>query len=131
MQVSILSRRYSSSRRPYATSLDDADFVVEPFDEAQQDFVLRFAVGGDSIPMAINHVGELLVGLQSLPLERRAPVLEEAPRPAFVLVAPEFAKGLLEQIGGVEAPVGSQQNPQFPPALPGDGLLAPQQRALL
>src|SRR6267378_1152770 len=64
-------------------SLDDADFVVEPFDEAQRDFVLRFAVGGDSIPMAINHVGELLVGLQSLPLERGAPVLEENAAPSL------------------------------------------------
>src|SRR5260370_33976165 len=131
MQVSILSRRYSSSRRPYATSLDDADFVVEPFDEAQQDFVLRFAVGGDSIPMAINHVGELLVGLQSLLLERRAPVLEKAPRPAFVLVAPELAKGLIEQIGGVETLVGSQQSPQCLPALQGEVLLARQQRVFL
>jgi hypothetical protein len=63
------------------TSLDDTDFVVEPLDEAQRDFVLRFAVCGDAIPMAIDHVGEFLVGLQSLPLERHAPVLEKAPRP--------------------------------------------------
>jgi hypothetical protein len=60
-------------------SLDDADLVVEPFDEAERDLVLRFAVGGDTVPVAIDHVCELLVGLQSLPLERRAPVLEEAP----------------------------------------------------
>src|ERR1700730_14336645 len=89
-------------------SLDDADLVVEPFDEAERDLVLRFAVGGDTVPVAIDHVCELLVGLQSLPLERRAPVLEEAPRPALVLVAPE-AEGLLEQVGGVQPLVGSQQ----------------------
>src|SRR5260370_1336146 len=103
--------------QPVCSLLDDADLVVEPLDEAQRDFVLRFAVGGDAIPMTINHVGELFVGLQSLPLERCAPVFEEAPRPALVLVAPELAKGLLEQIGGVEALVASQQSPQSLPPL--------------
>src|SRR5260370_19943396 len=87
--------------QPVCSSLDDADFVVEPLDEAQRDFVLRFAVGGDAIPMAIDHVGELLVGLQSLPLERRAPVLEEAPCPTLVLLPPELAKRLLEHVGHV------------------------------
>src|SRR5258708_30175771 len=62
--------------QPVCSLLDDADFAVEPLDEAQRDFVLRFAVGGDAIPMTVNHVGELFVGLQSLPLERCAPVFE-------------------------------------------------------
>jgi hypothetical protein len=65
-------------------SLDDSDFVVEPLDEAKRDFVLWLAIGGDAGPMAIDHVGELFVGLQPLPLERRPPVVEEAPRPGFV-----------------------------------------------
>jgi hypothetical protein len=34
-------------------SLDDADFVVEPFDEAGRDFVPRIAIGADAIPMGI------------------------------------------------------------------------------
>src|SRR6266704_19209 len=105
--------------------------LLSNLDEAQRDFVLRFAVGGDAIPMAIDHGGELLVGLQSLPLERRAPVLEKAPRPALVLVAPELAKGLLEQVGGVETLVGSQQSPQCLAALQGEVLLARQQRVFL
>jgi len=54
--------------------------LFEPFHEAQRDFIL--------------HVGELLVGFQSLPFERRAPVLEEPSCPALVLVAPELSKGL-------------------------------------
>src|SRR5215470_4830471 len=58
-------------------SLNDADLVVEPLNESKRDFVLRFAIGGDAVPMAIDHVGELLVGLQSLPLERRPPVVKE------------------------------------------------------
>ena len=46
-------------------SLDDANLVVESFDEAQRDFVLRLAVGRDTIPMTVDHCGELLVGLRA------------------------------------------------------------------
>jgi len=35
--------------------------------------------------MAINHLGELYVGQQALPLDARTPVLEEAPRPTLAL----------------------------------------------
>jgi hypothetical protein len=31
--------------QPVGTTLDDADFVIQAFDEAERDFVLRFAVG--------------------------------------------------------------------------------------
>ena len=62
--------------------------------------------------MTLDHVGELLVGLEPLPLERGAPVVEEAPRPALALVAPQLAEGLLEQVGGVQALVGGQQRLQ-------------------
>ena len=48
--------------------------------------------------MAINHIGKLHIGRQALPLEARAPVLEESPRPALALVVPELAEGLLEQV---------------------------------
>ena len=63
-------------------SLDDAHFVVESLDESQRHLVLGLAVGGDPVPMAFDHLGKLLVGLEALPLERAAPVLEEAPRPS-------------------------------------------------
>ncbi len=59
--------------------------------------------------MALNHRGELFVGLEPLPLERRSPVLEEAPCPTFALVVPELAEGFLEQVRGVQPPVGSEQ----------------------
>ena len=39
MQVRIVRRRYSRSRRPYAT-LEHADLVVEALDEAKRDLVL-------------------------------------------------------------------------------------------
>jgi hypothetical protein len=36
--------------------------VVEAFDEAESNFVLRLTVGGDTVPMTINHLGKLLMG---------------------------------------------------------------------
>ena len=90
-------------------ALDDADLVVEALDEAERDLVLRVAVGGDAVPMALDHLGELLVRLEPLPLQACAPVVEEAPRPAFALVVPQLAEGLLEQVGLVQPLVGRQQ----------------------
>jgi hypothetical protein len=68
------------------TSLEDADFVVEAFNE-KRDFVFRPAVGGDAVPVAVDHIGEALVGSEALPLE-------ETPRPSFAPVVPELAEGL-------------------------------------
>ena len=42
-------------------SLQNTDFVVDPFNQAETDFVLRMTVGGNSIPVGLNHFGELLV----------------------------------------------------------------------
>ena len=49
--------------------LDDADLVVEALNEAERDFVFRLAVGGDTVPMPINHRGELLKRFEPLPLQ--------------------------------------------------------------
>jgi hypothetical protein len=81
--------------------------------------------------MAINHVSELLVGFQPLPFERCAPVLEEASRPTLMLVTPELAKGLLEQVGSVQPLVGSQQSLQCLSAFQREVRLARQQRVFL
>lgn len=77
--------------------------------------------------MAIDPVGELLVGREALPLEARAPVLEEAPRVSLSLVAPERAEGLLEQGGRVEPLIGGPQPLQRLPARKTPVLLARQQ----
>ena len=49
------------------SSLDDADLVVDAFDEPQGHFVLLMAIGRDAVPMCLDHPGELLVWLESLP----------------------------------------------------------------
>src|SRR5215472_13030787 len=66
-----------------STALDHPDFVVEPLDEAERDFVLWLAIGRDAVPVTFDHGGELLVRFQPLPLQARPPVLEEAPCPAL------------------------------------------------
>ena len=38
-------------------SLEDADLVVETFDEVERDPVLGSAVGGDAVPVTVDHVG--------------------------------------------------------------------------
>src|SRR6266545_1938112 len=92
--------------------LEDADLVVEALDQAEADLVLRPAVGGDAVPVPLDHRGELPVGLEPLPLEGLLPALEEGACPALGLVAPELAEGLLEQVGDVEPFVGPEQLPE-------------------
>src|SRR5208282_4030304 len=101
------------------------------FDEAERDFVFWFAVGGDTVPVAIDHVGEALVGFEALPFEAGAPVVEEAPRPALAPVIPELAEGLLQDVGGVQPLVGAQQELKRALALQGEIVMARQQRVLL
>ena len=81
--------------------------------------------------MPINHLGEFPVGFEALPLQARAPVLEEAPRLAFTLVVPELTKGLLEQVGRVLALVRRQQGFERLSALQGRTLSVREQRVFL
>src|SRR6188474_654906 len=74
------------------STLDDADLVVQSFHESQGDLVLWPAIGGNAIPMPIDHLGEALVGREPLPLQTRPPVLEESPRPALAFVVPELTE---------------------------------------
>ena len=99
------------------TTLDDTDLVVQAFDEAERDFVLWLAVGGDAVPVSLDHVGEVLVGFQALPFQLRPPVLEELPRPSLAVVIPELGEGLLQYVGGVQALVGRQQELEIVRAL--------------
>jgi hypothetical protein len=49
----------------------------------------------------VDHLGELLEGLESLTLQGSTPVIEELPCPGFATVVPELAERLLEEIGCV------------------------------
>src|SRR5262249_34432499 len=93
-------------------SLDDADLVVDPLDEAQGDLVLLLAVRRDPVPVLLDHPREPLVRLAALPPQRRLPSLEESPRPHLTLVAPQLAEHLLEKVRLVQPPVGLEQRLQ-------------------
>src|SRR3954452_5381556 len=56
-------------------SLDDADLVVDPFDEAQRHLVLLIAIRRDPVPVLFDHPGELFVWLEALPPQGRLPTL--------------------------------------------------------
>src|SRR6266480_1978497 len=81
--------------------------------------------------MTIDHRGEFLVRLEPLPLEARAPLLEEAPCPALAFVAPQLAEALLENVGRVEPFVRRQQRLQRLLAVQREILPARQQRVFL
>src|SRR5262245_26538500 len=81
--------------------------------------------------MTIDHVSELLIGLEPLPLETGAPVPKEAPRPALALVAPQLPEALLEHIGRVEPLVGRKQRLQCLLAVEREVLPARQQCVFL
>src|SRR6266581_577578 len=112
-------------------ALDDADLVVQSFHESERYFVLWFAVGGDSVPMSIDHLGEFLVGFESLPLQACAPVLEESPRPAFAFVVPELTKGLPEQVRHIQPLVRRQHLLERPPSRQREVRAMREQRVLL
>src|ERR1700689_354716 len=96
--------------QPVSPALNHTDLVVESFDKAQRHFIFRLAVSSDTIPMGVDHLSEVLVRLQALPLKLIAPVLKEFPCPGFPVVVPKLAKGLLQHVSGIEPLVGGQQD---------------------
>src|SRR5271157_2127648 len=72
-----------------------------------------------------------LVGLEPLPHEAGAPVVEETPRPTLASVVPELAERLLQQASGVEPLVGSQQQRKRALAVQAEIVAMRQQRVLL
>jgi hypothetical protein len=84
-------------------------------------------VRGDAVPVAVDHRRELLVGREPLPLEALLPTLEEGAGSALGLVVPELAKGLFEQVGGVEPLVGRKQLGEGAAAVEGEVLAVGEQ----
>src|SRR5271166_5164362 len=81
--------------------------------------------------MTLDHLRKCLVGFQALPFQLGAPVLEELPCPGLAVVVPELTEGFFQQVSGVEALVGGQQEPQVFPSAAGEVLRVRQQRVLL
>ena len=113
------------------SALDHPYLVVKALDEAERDLVFGLAVGGDAVPVSLDHLGKLLVRLQSLPLQARAPVVEELTCPGFTVVVPELAEGFLEHVRGVQTFVGRQQQLEVLAGRAGEVLRVRQQRELL
>src|SRR4030066_264758 len=91
------------------SALNDSDFVVQSLNKTKGDLVFGPAVGSNTVPMTVYHLGELLLVFQALPFQLPAPVLEELSRPGFAAVIPELTEGLLEQIGNVQPLVAREQ----------------------
>ncbi len=81
--------------------------------------------------MSVDHLRELPVGHELLPLEALLPAVEEGARPALGLVAPELAEGLLEQVSDAEPLVRRLQLLEAGPAVVAEVLPARQQRIAL
>src|SRR4030095_11191889 len=90
-------------------TLKDPDLIVQAFDKPEGDFVFPVTICRNPIPMTLDHLRKLLIGFQPLPLQGSAPVLKEAPCPAFLLVVPQLAERLLEQVGGLQPLVSVEQ----------------------
>ena len=66
-------------------------------------------IGGNAIPMGFNQLGKPSIRLQSLPFQAVLPSFKEGAGTALGSVIPELAEGFLEEVGGVQTPVGLEQ----------------------
>ena len=81
--------------------------------------------------MPLDHLGKFLMGSKTFPFERCLPVIKNAPGPSFSLIASQLFKGLLEQIGGVEPLISTEQSFQRLEAFKTQVLPARHQRVFL
>ena len=93
--------------------LDETDLVVQSLDEPERDPVARIAGGGDGGPLPVDHLGELLVGLEALPFQLRPPVLEELARRALEVVRIS-EQGVLLVLDERAAPGNLSERPEPP-----------------
>jgi hypothetical protein len=90
-------------------ALEDADFVVEALYEAERDFVFRLAIGGNAVPVTLDHRGELFIRFEALPTQLRFPVIEKLSRPSLGCVRPKLIELLAQDVRGVQPLVRRQQ----------------------
>ena len=67
VRAKALSIELATPITPGFEALDDTNLAVRYFHESERYLVLWLAVGSDPIPMPIDHLGEFLVGCESLP----------------------------------------------------------------
>jgi len=96
----------------------------ESLHETKRDLVRGCGLSGTPIPVPLDHLRKVLVGFESLPLQRGLPVLEKPPGLAFDLILPSLAEGFLQQRGHVESLVGAEEFFECHPPLKGQGLLS-------
>jgi len=111
--------------------LKDADFVIEPLDESERHLVCGLAVSADSVPVALDELGELLEGLRPLPAQRRAPVREEAAGPDGVSVCEQLPEGLFQKVRGIQPLVDREELSKSESSLEGEIFVTGQERVLL
>src|ERR1700730_3711595 len=114
-----------------AAALDHADLVVQALDEPEGNLVVGMTVRGNSLPMPVDQLGKLLVRLQALPLQLSTPVLEELTSPGLAGVVPQLCERLREEVGGVQALGGRQQQLEVLSSVTGEILRMRQQCILL
>ena len=111
--------------------LNDPDLALQPLYKPERDFLFGVDICGDTVPVAFNHLGEVFVGLEPLPLQGGSPVVEKPPGPALGLVVPELAKGFLEEVGRIQSLVGLEERLQGDTSIQGKVLPVGKQGVLL
>lgn len=89
---------------------NNTDLVLQSLDVRRRDLVARISVGGDAVPVPIDHAGKILVGLETLPFHLCPPALEELPGPCLTAMVPYLPEGIVQQIGCVELFARSDQS---------------------
>ncbi len=79
--------------------------------------------------MGFNHLSELPIRLQPLPLQALFPPLKEGARAPFGAVVPELSKSFLEDLGRVQTAVGLEQFLQGPSPIQAQ-VLAPREQGI-
>src|SRR3954462_15951549 len=95
-------------------ALDHADLVVQSLDEPEGNLVVGMTVRGNSVPVPVNQLSELLVRIQALPLQLSTPVLEELTSPGLPAVVLQLRERLLEYVRSIQALGGRQQQLEVP-----------------
>ena len=77
------------------------DFVVDIFNCSSTEFVPGMTISANAVPVRLDQLRELQVGLQPLPIQAFFPALNESQRAVFAAIVPELFEALFENVGRV------------------------------